>query len=200
MHTYHRSCVLNYSPKNGLCISTSFPPKQGFNRLESGRPFHASHLKWPLCLLPWSIPTARFQGDFCLECVNHLLQQWSGEHLWCAGQVPGTGGSGARRLDRAEGGLWGCDSDHEVKIVMTVETWRARGSRTWPGPARGGLSELGMSVKTKASVWWGAGWRLGGWRGGGCGWVCWVHPAGVGGAVSLVPSSWGPASKSSSVQ
>ena len=49
-----------------------------------------------------------FRGASCPDCVNHLLQQWSGEHLWCAGQVPGTGGPGAHRLDRTEGGLWGC--------------------------------------------------------------------------------------------
>lgn len=47
----------------------------------------------------------------------------------------------------------GADSEHEVKIVMIVGTQRARASRTQPGPARGGLSELGMSVETKASVW-----------------------------------------------
>lgn len=39
----------------------------------------------------------------CPERVNHVLQQWLGEHLGCAAQVRGTGGPGARGLDKAEG-------------------------------------------------------------------------------------------------
>lgn len=192
MHTCHHSYTLNYSPKNGLCVTTSFPQ----SKVLTGRSL--GDLSMPLI---WNDHSACFHGQFqllvfrgasCPECVNHLLQQWSGEHLWCTGKVPGTGGPGAHRLDRAEGGLWGCRQwtwgencddcgDTEGQSLQNM-AMTSQGRAFWVMDECRDQSFCLVRGRLEA-------WGLERWDVAGCvlGVSCW----GVGDAVSLVPSCWG---------